>query len=194
MNFFIVRQLSWGGKIPRAAVEKYTFKVLSRSWTSTLLTSSRLASEISSLNCLHSVDCKNFSIICCNSKFVFGLWHSVDLDFHWIGVSVQYVFVRRMTCRYFREWKWARLVRQEWQTKPNEDQVGHFQLQRNLSLIGLLILFVQHDAKLLLKQWRRRTATTLTSQNKHWTYIFIRLKKHLHICFSFFNLDNVFYK
>ena len=34
----------------------------------------------SKLTCLRYVDCKSFSNICCNSKFVFGLWNSDDDD------------------------------------------------------------------------------------------------------------------
>ena len=32
----------------------------------------------SSFHCLRIVSCKNFSNICCNSKFVFGLWNTYD--------------------------------------------------------------------------------------------------------------------
>ena len=32
----------------------------------------------SSLQCLRTVDCKKFSNICCNSKFVFGLWNTYE--------------------------------------------------------------------------------------------------------------------
>ena len=40
--------------------------------------SPKLSVYISSLHCLRTVDCKNFSHICCNSKFVFGLWNTDD--------------------------------------------------------------------------------------------------------------------
>ena len=36
----------------------------------------------SSLHCLRTVDCKNFWNICCNSKFVFGLWDTDNEDYY----------------------------------------------------------------------------------------------------------------
>ena len=40
--------------------------------------SPKLSVYNSSLHCLRTVDCKNFSNICCNSKFVFGIWNTHD--------------------------------------------------------------------------------------------------------------------
>ena len=40
--------------------------------------SPKLSVYNSSLQCLRTVDCKDFSGICCNSKFVFGLWNTYD--------------------------------------------------------------------------------------------------------------------
>ena len=45
--------------------------------------SSKMSVFNSSLHCLRTVECKSFSNICCNSKFVFGLWdthYSFDSD------------------------------------------------------------------------------------------------------------------
>ena len=42
---------------------------------------SRMLSVFNSkLTCLRDVDCKSFWNICCNIKFVFGLWNSDDYE------------------------------------------------------------------------------------------------------------------
>ena len=41
--------------------------------------SAELSVYDSDLNCLRNGDCKNFSAICCNCKFVFGLWDTNSL-------------------------------------------------------------------------------------------------------------------
>ena len=49
----------------------------------------------SSLHCLRSVECNEFSNICCNSKFLFGLWDT-DYSFDFVEYSSRRIQVRQL--------------------------------------------------------------------------------------------------